>query len=127
MFAIVFWEDSTFSVIALRGIVSPRKEEHEYYVGDLVQAKFQGKLYSATIYEIGDNRGNLNKTLNAGFKIDMSRVQPDAQRKRHTSAPEEENKQGADEPHKKKRRHVLWRLIWIQTVCKGFQNWVPAL
>ncbi|KAH3784410.1 hypothetical protein DPMN_162364 [Dreissena polymorpha] len=54
---------------------------------------------------LSDNRGNLNKTLNAGFKIDMSRVQPDAQRKRHTSAPEEENKQGADEPHKKKRRY----------------------
>ena len=25
------------------------------------------------------------------------------------------------------RRHVLWRLIWIQTVCKGLQNSVPAL
>ncbi|KAH3787870.1 hypothetical protein DPMN_166001 [Dreissena polymorpha] len=25
------------------------------------------------------------------------------------------------------RRHVLWRLIWIQTVCKGLQNPVPAL
>ncbi|KAH3873622.1 hypothetical protein DPMN_036860 [Dreissena polymorpha] len=25
------------------------------------------------------------------------------------------------------RRHVLSRLIWIQTVCKGFQNSVPAL
>ncbi|KAH3753670.1 hypothetical protein DPMN_188312 [Dreissena polymorpha] len=25
------------------------------------------------------------------------------------------------------RRHVLWRLIWIQTVCKCLQNSVPAL
>ncbi|KAH3795545.1 hypothetical protein DPMN_149099 [Dreissena polymorpha] len=25
------------------------------------------------------------------------------------------------------RRHVLWRLIWIQTGCKGPQNSVPAL
>ncbi|KAH3894038.1 hypothetical protein DPMN_018195 [Dreissena polymorpha] len=25
------------------------------------------------------------------------------------------------------RRYVLWRLIWIQTVCKGLQNLVPAL
>ncbi|KAH3831839.1 hypothetical protein DPMN_105111 [Dreissena polymorpha] len=25
------------------------------------------------------------------------------------------------------RHHVLWRLIWIQTVCKGLQNSVPAL
>ncbi|KAH3875345.1 hypothetical protein DPMN_038608 [Dreissena polymorpha] len=25
------------------------------------------------------------------------------------------------------RRHVLWRLIRIQTVCKGLQNSVPAL
>ncbi|KAH3741478.1 hypothetical protein DPMN_048203 [Dreissena polymorpha] len=25
------------------------------------------------------------------------------------------------------RRHFLWRLIWIQTVCKGLQNSVPAV
>ena len=25
------------------------------------------------------------------------------------------------------RRHVLWRLIWNQTVCKDLQNLVPAL
>ncbi|KAH3805176.1 hypothetical protein DPMN_133472 [Dreissena polymorpha] len=25
------------------------------------------------------------------------------------------------------RRHLSWRLIWIQTVCKGLQNLVPVL
>ena len=53
MFAILFWEDSTFSVVALSAILAPRKELNQYAVGDDVEANFQGKRYKAKIYEIG--------------------------------------------------------------------------
>jgi len=53
MFAILFWEDSTFSVVGLKALLSPRKEIEDYAIGDSVTAKFLGKTYTATIYEIG--------------------------------------------------------------------------
>lgn len=56
MYAILFWEDSTFTVISLKTIVSPRKEIGDYVVGEAVKATFRGKLYSAHIYEISGER-----------------------------------------------------------------------
>ncbi|XP_052260414.1 uncharacterized protein LOC127864621 [Dreissena polymorpha] len=130
MYAILYWEDSTFSVVALSGILSPRKEVNEYAIGDVVQAKFQGKVYSAKIYEIGENRASLNKSLSVGFKIDLTRIAPSAciqpmhprltpedaakedktdgptKRKRHRSVPSkaQEDVANKDEPTKKRHR-----------------------
>lgn len=56
MFAILFWEDSTFTVISLKTIVSPRKEIDDYVVGEAVKATYRGKLYSAHIYEISGKK-----------------------------------------------------------------------
>ena len=53
MFAIVYWEDCTFTVISLTGIVSPRKDFSEYNVGEKIRAKYKGKEYGAIIYEFG--------------------------------------------------------------------------
>ncbi|KAH3702686.1 hypothetical protein DPMN_077712 [Dreissena polymorpha] len=64
--------DSKLSVVALSAIVFPRKALHEYVVGEEVTAPFQE--YAATIYQIGDDRKSLNKTLDSGFKVDFSRM-----------------------------------------------------
>ncbi|KAH3894858.1 hypothetical protein DPMN_019017 [Dreissena polymorpha] len=64
MYAILYWEDSTFTVISLGTIISPRKEINEYVLGETVKAKFGGKVYSAQIYEIsGEIKKSTRKTL----------------------------------------------------------------
>ena len=50
MSCVVEWtQEGLFSVISYTAIVNPRKEFSEYFIGEIVQAKFMGKEYPARI------------------------------------------------------------------------------
>lgn len=53
MFAVIVWAvDGLHSVVRLRTIMKPRKEEDNYVVGEKVVAKWQGSELEATIVSI---------------------------------------------------------------------------
>lgn len=53
MYAIIQWKiDGLHSVIRLRAIDSPRKEECDYREKELVKTKWQGQVMEATIIRI---------------------------------------------------------------------------
>ena len=52
MFLIVEWIlEGLFRIITFKSITSPRKEYNKYSKGDVVKAKYQGKLYPEKIIE----------------------------------------------------------------------------
>jgi hypothetical protein len=55
MYFLVQWEDRFLSVITSKDIDSPAKLPGDYYEGELITAKFQGKIYNAVISEINGN------------------------------------------------------------------------
>ncbi len=53
MYAIIQWEvDGLHSIIKLRAVESPRKEEGEYMEKENVKARWRGQVMGATIIRI---------------------------------------------------------------------------